>query len=113
METTTILCARYSPPLNKARRKIGSTPYCHNLSEVSTNFLWFLPKNIHPIARSKRSPTICSTSRRTPKESFHVYVKKFKVEKARMVGASGGRRNDKSLRGIGLTRVYAFLYRLS
>ena len=55
----------YSPPLYKARRKIGSTPYRHNLSGVLTNFLWFSPKKIHHIAQSRRSPTTCSTSRRT------------------------------------------------
>ncbi|KAM1067141.1 hypothetical protein ACFX1Q_023258 [Malus domestica] len=72
-----ISCARYSPPLYKARRKIGSTPCRHNPSGISTNFLWFSPKNIHPIARSKRSLTICSTLRRTQK-----------VEKAKIVGCN-------------------------
>ncbi|KAM1400412.1 hypothetical protein ACFX2F_027693 [Malus domestica] len=42
----------------------------HNPSGISTNFLWFSPKNIHPIARSKRSLTIYSTSRRTQRSRF-------------------------------------------
>ncbi|KAM1078746.1 hypothetical protein ACFX19_026377 [Malus domestica] len=82
-----ISCARYSPLLYKARRKIGSTPCRHNPSGMSTNFLWFSPKNIHLIARSKRSLTICLTSRRTQRSRFD-YVRRFKVEKAKIVGCN-------------------------
>ena len=64
-----LMCKIFAP-LYKAKRKIGSTPCRHNPSGISTNFLWFSPKNIHPIARSKRSLTICSTSRRTQRSRF-------------------------------------------
>ncbi|KAM1531300.1 hypothetical protein ACFX1Z_020270 [Malus domestica] len=73
----TILCARYLPPLYKVRGKIGSTPCRHNPYGVSTNFFWFSPKDIHPIARSRKSPTTWSTSRRTQK--------RFKAEKVKIV----------------------------
>ncbi|KAM1244451.1 hypothetical protein ACFX2G_036585 [Malus domestica] len=72
-----ISCARYSPPLYKARRKIGSTPCRHNPSGISTNFLWFSPKNIHLFDVKKN-----------PKESLRDYVRRFKVEKAKIVGCN-------------------------
>lgn len=79
------LCARYSPPLCKESRKIGSTPCRHGPFGVSMIFLWFSPKNIRHAARSRRSLIICSTWRRTQR-SRSTTTWRFKAEKAKIVG---------------------------
>ena len=86
IRTTMPLCAKYSPPLYKTRRKIGFIPSHHDPFRVLMIFPWFSPKNTRLTTRWRKSLTTCSMWRRTPNESFRNYVKRFKAKKAKIVG---------------------------
>ena len=82
----TLSCAKYSPPLCKAKRKIGSTP-CHHQSIQNFDDLSLVFTKEYSSYRSiKKKSDHLFNVKKNPKESLRDYVKRFKAEKAKIVG---------------------------
>lgn len=93
-------CARFLPRHYRAKRKTGSIPYHRTQSGTSTNSLWFSLKEYLSYCSIKKTSDHIFNIVKNLDELIRNYVKRFKVEKAKIFGCNKGIATTSFINGL-------------